>query len=97
MSDDTRRRRPSGIGITKYQWLILPSPARDGYLMFMRGRFSISRGDMLNDLLSGIEDEVAKKARLINGVTGFWLLFSSAGRPVVCCLVRWLIAMVAVR
>ena len=59
--------------------------------------FNITRGDMLNDLLSGIEDEAAKKAAIDKWGDWFLAAFLLGGRPVVCCLVRWLIATVAVR
>ena len=85
-------------GITKYQWLILAIACAGWIFDVYEGQiFNITRGDMLNDLLSGIEDEVAKKAAIDKWGDWFLVLFSSAGRPVVCCLVRWLIAMVAVR
>ena len=52
-------------GITKYQWLILAIACAGWIFDVYEGQiFNITRGDMLNDLLSGIEDEVAKKAAI---------------------------------
>ena len=66
MSDDTKETPTKWYhGITKYQWLIL-AIARAGWIfdVYEGQIFNITRGDMLNDLLSGIEDEVAKKAAI---------------------------------
>ena len=52
-------------GITKYQWLILAIACAGWIFDVYEGQiFNITRGDMLNDLLSGIEDEVTKKAAI---------------------------------
>ena len=52
-------------GITKYQWLILAIACAGWIFDVYEGQiFNITRGDMLNDLLSGIEDEAAKKAAI---------------------------------
>ena len=66
MSDDTRETPTKWYhGITKYQWLILAIACAGWIFDVYEGQiFNITRGDMLNDLLSGIEDEVAKKAAI---------------------------------
>ena len=66
MSDDTRETPTKWYhGITKYQWLILAIACAGWIFDVYEGQiFNITRGDMLNDLLSGIEDEAAKKAAI---------------------------------
>ena len=66
MSDDTKETPTKWYhGITKYQWLILAIACAGWIFDVYEGQiFNITRGDMLNDLLSGIEDEVAKKAAI---------------------------------
>ena len=66
MSDDIKETPTKWYhGITKYQWLILAIACAGWIFDVYEGQiFNITRGDMLNDLLSGIEDEVAKKAAI---------------------------------
>ena len=66
MGDDIRETPTKWYhGITKYQWLILAIACAGWIFDVYEGQiFNITRGDMLNDLLSGIEDEVAKKAAI---------------------------------
>ena len=66
MSDDTKETPTKWYhGITKYQWLILAIACAGWIFDVYEGQiFNITRGDMLNDLLSGIEDEAAKKAAI---------------------------------
>ena len=66
MSDDTKGAPTKWYhGITKYQWLILAIACAGWIFDVYEGQiFNITRGDMLNDLLSGIEDEAAKKAAI---------------------------------
>ena len=66
MSDDTKETPPKWYhGITKYQWLILAIACAGWIFDVYEGQiFNITRGDMLNDLLSGIKDEAAKKAAI---------------------------------
>ena len=66
MSDDTQETPAKWYhGITKYQWLILAIACAGWIFDVYEGQiFNITRGDMLNDLLSGIEDEAAKKAAI---------------------------------
>ena len=66
MSDDIKETPTKWYhGITKYQWLILAIACAGWIFDVYEGQiFNITRGDMLNDLLSGIEDEAAKKAAI---------------------------------
>ena len=66
MSDDFRETPTKWYhGITKYQWLILAIACAGWIFDVYEGQiFNITRGDMLNDLLSGIEDPLAKKAAI---------------------------------
>ena len=66
MADDTKEAPAKWYhGITKYQWLILAIACAGWIFDVYEGQiFNITRGDMLNDLLSGIEDEAAKKAAI---------------------------------
>ena len=66
MSDDTKEAPTKWYhGITKYQWLILAIACAGWIFDVYEGQiFNITRGDMLNDLLSGIENEAVKKAAI---------------------------------
>ena len=66
MADDSKAAPGKWYhGITRYQWLILIIACAGWIFDVYEGQiFNITRGDMLNDLLSGIEDEVAKKAAI---------------------------------
>ena len=66
MADDSKGATGKWYhGITRYQWLILIIACAGWIFDVYEGQiFNITRGDMLNDLLSGIEDEAAKKAAI---------------------------------
>ena len=60
-------------GITRYQWLILVIACAGWIFDVYEGQiFNLTRGDMLNDLLSGVEDPMAKKAAISKW--GDWFL-----------------------
>ena len=67
-------------GITKYQWLILAIACAGWIFDVYEGRFSISPGVTCSMICSlALRMRWPKRRRLINGVTGFWLLFLLGG------------------
>ncbi|SVE59841.1 uncharacterized protein METZ01_LOCUS512695, partial [marine metagenome] len=52
-------------GVTKYQWIILIIACAGWIFDVYEGQiFNLTRGDMLNDLLSDVADESTRKAEV---------------------------------
>ena len=63
-------------GITRYQWLILIIACAGWIFDVYEGQiFNITRGEMLNDLLSGLRIMRQRRRQLRNGVIGSLLHF----------------------